>query len=74
MSKFLIPLLFVITTAHADNHGYRLSLYSPEVGKIFSNIVIRSRPTQNENYDLCVQDGEFLLRKYPTYSYTCEGE
>jgi hypothetical protein len=74
MVKFLfLILLFVFTSANADDHGSRLTLISPSIGTILTS-VIRTRPTIQENHDICVSDGEFLLTRHPTFGYTCERE
>lgn len=65
--------MVVITNVLADDHGCRMTFTSPTIGKLFSNI-IRTKPTAQENYEECVEDGEFLLRKYPNNSYTCVRE
>jgi len=78
MTKFLIPLLFMFTTAHADNHGARLTFKSVE-DTVWVNVIIRSKPTYEENYAECVSDGEFLMdfnaaRGRTDGTYTCEPE
>jgi len=77
MIRFLI-LLFVFSVANADSHGYRLTVLSPESETLFE-IIFRSKPTAEENYNTCVLDGEALLvfqasRGRTPGTYKCERE
>ena len=72
MSKLLILLAFVATTAIADDHGSKFRFMATD-GTILVRSIIRTQPTYIENYDVCVGDGEHLRRSFEG-TYTCKRE
>lgn len=64
----LILSTLIATPVMADNHGYRMTTGSG------AKFVYRSKPTAQENHDLCELDGKALVKSYPTHTYTCEPE
>lgn len=65
MSTLLMLLTPITTPVVADGHGYRLTTGNG------AEFVFISKPTAQENHDLCVSDGEALIRRNPDQTYTC---
>ncbi len=76
MRVFLLAFVMFfagITTVKADSHGTRMQLLSPTL-EIIVSVIIRTRPTYQENHAECIADGEYLLVSWPDHSYTCNPE
>jgi hypothetical protein len=67
MRKLLILLILIATPVAADSHGYRLSFGG-------GTWVMRSKPTTQENHEICKLDGAALEKRLPQFKYSCDPE